>query len=235
VTHIHCGVVLKFSTEGWPFGGFQKIDGERIDQGKVPESAAVVRRLQFGHGQSGIGQPRHEARVIRLQIAQRLNTRSCILEPRRSGGLTTTCKDAVVRETRATESQEIRTEGGASGAVCAKAATALTSREPTAREIRIISRTLAQITSGGNASSRRQRGRLPFAMASSRFLPFQHESAVTRPPVSYSRVSWCHPRPRFAPSLAAEQVGDREETPRREANHAGVETIYCCPLLRRLP
>src|ERR1039458_7871572 len=49
-------------------------------------------------------------------------TRSWILVPRRSGGLTTTCKDAVVWETRATESQEILTEGGASGFVWAAAA-----------------------------------------------------------------------------------------------------------------
>src|ERR1039458_152027 len=67
-------------------------------------------------------------------------TRSWILAPRRSGGLTTTCKDAVVWETRATESQEILTEGGASGFVCAAAGCRLPNRssERPASTMRVI-------------------------------------------------------------------------------------------------
>src|ERR1035437_7648228 len=73
-------------------------------------------------------------------------TRLCILEPRRSGGLTTTCKDAVVLETRATESQEILTEGGASVGsepVWAAAGCDIHNRsiETTASALRIISAT----------------------------------------------------------------------------------------------
>ena len=61
----------EIQNRGMPLGGFQKIDGERIDQRKVPRGLPVMRRLQFRDGQSRIRQPRHEAGVIRLQIAQR--------------------------------------------------------------------------------------------------------------------------------------------------------------------
>src|ERR1035441_1499898 len=78
-------------------------------------------------------------------------TRSWILAPRRSGGLTTTCNDAVVLETRATESQEIFTEGGASGFVCAAEGCTLESRsiEKPASRMRVIKCNLAQISDTG--------------------------------------------------------------------------------------
>src|ERR1035441_5453165 len=87
-------------------------------------------------------------------------TRSWILAPRRSGGLTTTCKDAVVWETRATESQEILTEGGASGFVCAAAGCRLPNRssERPASTMRTISCNLAQI-SGSEETLPTQRAR----------------------------------------------------------------------------
>lgn len=52
------------------FGSFQKINGHRIDDGKVPGSLAVLRRFEFGYTETRVRQPGHVANIVGLQISK---------------------------------------------------------------------------------------------------------------------------------------------------------------------
>ncbi len=53
-----------------PAGGFEEIDGERVDQGEIPTGFAVRGGLQLGDGVARIREPGYEAHIVRAEAAQ---------------------------------------------------------------------------------------------------------------------------------------------------------------------
>jgi hypothetical protein len=88
-------------------GGFQEIDGHRINQRKIPGGFAVGGRLKFCDAELRIGQPRNVTHIVGAQIVKRLER---VVMNRRSSpesGLTTNCNVGVVCQTLTVLSQLI--------------------------------------------------------------------------------------------------------------------------------
>jgi hypothetical protein len=54
-----------------PRSRLQESLGHGVDDGEIPGSAARCRRLQLGHGEPGVRQPRNVAYIIRTQVFYR--------------------------------------------------------------------------------------------------------------------------------------------------------------------
>ncbi len=58
--------------DGMALGGLQEVDRHGIDEREIPGRLPVLRGLELGHAQPRVGQPRHVADVVRLEVLEGL-------------------------------------------------------------------------------------------------------------------------------------------------------------------